>query len=282
MRLIDFAARKIPPDDIKAAGYDGVVAYVSESRPGANFGAKPITREYADALRAEGLHIVSNFQYGKPGGSAPSDYTRGFDGGTEDARTALRLHDAAGGPDSAPIIFSVDEDIDLDTWNGVAVQWFRGINSILGVDRTGLYGHSRVCAWAIQDGVVGYSTTPGRRWVWQTRAWSYGGREPAAVLFQDVIDTPSNPGPLVGGTRVDVNDVLAADFGQWDLDRSSAHRHTAFRREHRNPQPLSRFASRHRRLVVRAAHRGRQQSVGASSGPLPLKQREASLIPLHR
>ena len=91
MRLIDFAARKIPPDDIKAAGYDGVVAYVSESRPGANFGAKPITREYADALRAAGLHIVSNFQYGKPGGSAPSDFTRGFDGGTADARTALRL-----------------------------------------------------------------------------------------------------------------------------------------------------------------------------------------------
>ena len=221
MRLIDFAARKIPPDDIKAAGYDGVVAYVSESRPGANFGAKPITHEYADALRAAGLHIVSNFQYGKPGESAPSDYTRGFDGGTEDARTALRLHDAAGGPDSAPIIFSVDEDIDLDTWNGVAVQWFQGINSIIGVDRTGIYGHSRVSAWAILDGVVGYSTTPGRRWVWQTRAWSYGGREPAAVLFQDVIDTPSNPGPLVGGTRVDVNDVLAADFGQWDLDRSS-------------------------------------------------------------
>jgi hypothetical protein len=113
--LIDFAADKIPADQIKAAGYDGVVAYVSESRPDAHLGAKPITREYADALRAKGLHIVSNFQYGKPGGSAPSDYTRGFDGGTEDARTALRLHDAAGGSYSAPIIFRIDEDIDLDT-----------------------------------------------------------------------------------------------------------------------------------------------------------------------
>ena len=221
MRLIDFAARKIPPEHIKSAGYDGVVAYVSESRPGANFGAKPITREYADALRAEGLHIVSNFQYGKPGGSAPSDFTRGFDGGTADARTAMRLHKAAGGPDSAPIIFSIDEDIDLDTWNSMGVEWFRGINSILGVDRTGIYGHCRVCAWAIKDSVVGRSTTPGRRWVWQTKAWSYGGREPAAVLFQAVIDTASNPGPLVGGTRVDVNEVLAADFGQWDLDRST-------------------------------------------------------------
>ena len=97
MRLIDFAARTIAPQDIRAAGYVGVVAYVSQSRPGTNFGAKPITREYADALRAEGLHIVSNFQYGKPGGSVPSDFTRGFDGGVADARSAVLLHGAAGG-----------------------------------------------------------------------------------------------------------------------------------------------------------------------------------------
>src|SRR5260370_28081289 len=75
-RLIDFAERRIAPAEIKSAGYAGVVNYVSESRPGANFEAKPITRDYADALRAAGLHIVSNFQYGKPGGTAPSDFNR--------------------------------------------------------------------------------------------------------------------------------------------------------------------------------------------------------------
>jgi D-arabinan endo alpha-(1,5)-arabinofuranosidase len=216
MKLIDFAARTVRPDQIKSAGYEGVVACVSESRRRAKSGSTPITRDYADGLRAAGLHIVSSFQYGRPGG-----YPRGFDGGVADARTALRLHEAAGGSDSAPIMFSIDEDIDLDSWNGVAVEWFRGINSVIGEDRTGIHGHSRVCAWAIRDGVVGCSTTPGRRWVWQTRAWSYGEREPAAVLYQDVIDTASNPGPLVGGTRVDENQVLATDFGQWGLDRST-------------------------------------------------------------
>src|SRR6476660_4120630 len=50
MKLIDFAARTIAPDQITLAGCDGVVAYVSGSRPGAHFGAKPITRDYADAL----------------------------------------------------------------------------------------------------------------------------------------------------------------------------------------------------------------------------------------
>src|SRR6201992_4457942 len=102
IRLIDFAERRIAPNEIKSAGYAGVVNYVSESRPGANFEAKPITREYADALRAAGLHIVSNFQYGKPGWPDPSDFTRGFDGGGADAPTRLQLHNAPGGTASAP------------------------------------------------------------------------------------------------------------------------------------------------------------------------------------
>jgi hypothetical protein len=218
-RLIDFAQHIVAPDQIKSAGYDGVVVYVSESRPGANFDFKPVTREYADALRAAGLQIVSNYQYGKPGWSAPSDFTRGYDGGAADAQTALRLHAGAGGPASAPIFFSIDEDIDANTWKSTAVEWFRGINSVLGVDRTGIYGNSRACAWAVGDGVIGSSTSAGHRWAWQTSAWSHGEREPTAVLYQAVVDTASNPGPVLGGTHVDVDEVLASDFGQWDLNR---------------------------------------------------------------
>ncbi len=216
-QLIDFAARQIPAQQIRAAGYSGVVNYVSESRPGSSFGAKPITRSYADSLKAAGLVIVSNYQYGKPGGSVPSDFTRGYAGGIADARTAWRLHTAADGGQSAPIFFTIDEDINHDTWNHTALQWFRGINSVLGVQRTGVYGGLRVCQWAAADGVVGSSSTPGRRWVWQTRAWSGNQVHPAAVLYQRVVSTSSNPGPKVGGLEVDVNDVLASDCGQWNL-----------------------------------------------------------------
>jgi hypothetical protein len=220
LRLIDFSERLVPADQIRPAGYDGALVYVSELRPGADFDFKPVTREYADALRAEGLYVVSCYQYGKPGWPTPSDYTRGYDGGVADAQTALRLHAAAGGGNSAPIFFSVDEDIDLSIWKSVAVQWFRGINSVLGVDRTGIYGHSRACAWAIGDGVVGRSTSPGHWWAWQTKAWSGGEHEPRAVLYQSVVNTAASPGVLLAGTHVDVDDVLADDFGQWDLDRS--------------------------------------------------------------
>jgi hypothetical protein len=136
-----------------------------------------------------------------------------------DAQTALSLHTAAGGPASAPIFFSVDEDIDAKTWKSLAVQWFRGINSVLGVGRTGIYGGRNQCGWAIADGVVGASTSPGHRWAWQTKAWSRGEREPAAVLFQREVVTASDPGFVIDGIHVDVNDVLAADYGQWDLAR---------------------------------------------------------------
>lgn len=219
MRLIDFTERLVQPDQIKAAGYDGAVVYVSESRPGANFDFKPVTREFADGMRAAGLHIVSVYQFGKPGWPDPSDFTRGYDGGVADAKTALRLHAAAGGASSAPIFFSVDDDIDLDTWKGPAVQWFRGINTVLGVNRTGIYGHARACEWAIGDGVIGSSSTAGHNWAWQTIAWSHGAREPRAVLLQSAVNTASSPGPLISGTHVDVDEVLATDFGQWDLDR---------------------------------------------------------------
>jgi hypothetical protein len=215
--LIDFAAHQIPAQDIRASGHSGVVNYVSLSRPGSTFGAKPITLPYAKSLVAQGLVIVSNYQYGKPGGTAPSDFTRGFAGGVADARTGWQLHTAAGGGRSAPIFFTIDEDISRDTWNSVALQWFRGINSVLGVQRTGVYGGIDVCQWAIEDGVIGASSIPGYRWAWQTRAWSGNRIHPAAVLYQRIVSTASNPGPLVGGYEVDVNDVMARDCGQWNL-----------------------------------------------------------------
>jgi hypothetical protein len=216
-QLIDFAMRPIPAQDIRAAGYAGVICYVSQSRPGSSFGAKPITRPYAQSLTAAGLAIVSNYQYGKPGGTAPSDFTRGFAGGVADARTAWQLHTAAGGGQSAPIFFTVDEDVDRATWNNVALQWFRGINSVLGVQRTGVYGGINTCQWAAADGVIGNSSTPGHRWAWQTRSWSHGQVDPAAVLYQRIVSTAATPGPVVGGLEVDVSDALAQDCGQWNL-----------------------------------------------------------------
>lgn len=53
-QLIDYAMRQIPAQQIRAAGYSGVINYVSTSRPGSSFGAKPITRPYAESLPLRG------------------------------------------------------------------------------------------------------------------------------------------------------------------------------------------------------------------------------------
>ena len=37
------------------------------------------------------------------------------------------------------------------------------------------------------------------------------------MLFQAEVVTASDPGMLIDGVHVDVDDVLAPDFGQWDL-----------------------------------------------------------------
>ena len=219
-QLIDFAARQIPAQQIRAAGYSGVVNYVSVSRPGASFGAKPITRPYADSLKAAGLVIVSNYQYGKPGGSASSDFTRGYAGGI--SRRAHRLaaaHCRGRQPGCTDFLHhrrghksrhleshraAVVSRNQLGSWGSA----HGGLRRRQGVP----VGRGRWRYWA--------SSTPGRRWVWQTRAWSGDQVHPAAVLYQRVVSTSSNPGPKVGGLEVDVNDVLASDCGQWNLHAS--------------------------------------------------------------
>jgi hypothetical protein len=219
-KMIDFAECQVPVDRIAAAGYVGVIVYVSQVRPGATFHFKPAPRSYTDALRVAGLHVASVYQYGKPGWvNSPSGFTRGFDGEVDDANTALSLHAAAGGPDSAPIFFSVDEDVSADTWKSTASQWFKGINSVLGVQRTGIYGGVRQVTWAADGGLIGHSSSPGHRWAWQTKAWSGGARAPMAVLYQSMVATASNPGIVIDGVNVDEDDILAPDFGQWDLER---------------------------------------------------------------
>ena len=219
--VIDTAAGFPSPASIKASGHVGLVAYVSPSRPGTNFAGKPITRAVADAYRKAGVEIAAVWQYGKPGGTAPSDWTTGYSGGKRMAVQALELARAAGMPGYCPIYFAVDENITLAQWNATAKAFFQGCCDAIGREWVGIYGSSRVCSWAIEDAVIGGSTRPNSgAWAWVTRAWSDDDGRGYAALYQRVIDTASNPGPKVGGITVDVNDVYAADWGQWSIDRT--------------------------------------------------------------
>jgi hypothetical protein len=107
---------------------------------------------------------------------------------------------------------SIDDDINRDTWNSLAVQWFRGINSVLGCSAPASTAASNLAVG--DDGVIGSSSTPGRRWIWRPGP----GRAAKSLrcgALQRVV-TASNPARW-SGIEVDVNDVLAPDVGQWNL-----------------------------------------------------------------
>ncbi len=211
MQLLDFSAALIEPEAIRSAGYAGVVGYFSESRPGANFGAKPLRRDYCDRLRAAGLEIVSNYQYGK---GATADWRGGYDAGVRHAEIALRLHVEAGAPARRPIYAPVDDNPTLDEWNDLIAPFLRGWASVIGPEWTGVYCNARCINWALEDGVG--------QWFWQHN-WSgdpsINGHHPAAHLHQIEIDKRS-----VGGVGVDVNDVLKPDYGQWSAANGASMR----------------------------------------------------------
>lgn len=202
MQLLDFSAALIDPQAIRDAGYAGVVGYFSESRPGTNFGAKPLRRDYCDQLRAAGLEIVSNYQYGK---GDTSDWLGGYDAGARHAEIGLALHTAAGGPSGRPLYAPVDSNPTLEQWNSLIAPFLRGWASVVGLQWTGMYGNARCIDWALEDGVAA--------WFWQHN-WSgdpsINGHHPAAHMHQIEIDQRE-----VGGVGVDVNEVLKPDYGQW-------------------------------------------------------------------
>ena len=212
--VIDTAQGFPAPSAIKAAGHAGHIVYISPDRTGGGLPGKPVTRAHVEALKAAGLDIGVVHQYGKDSASAPPDVMRGAAGGRADARAAdEKLREL--GLDGWPVFFAVDFDITVDEWNSTAVHYFRAAAEVLGRDRVGIYGHSRVCHWAGPEDKVVAEVAPGRFLAWQTRSWSAGvqGRD-YCVLYQRIVDTPSSPGPRVGGITVDVNDVWYENWGQ--------------------------------------------------------------------
>jgi hypothetical protein len=199
--LLDYAAGVISAADLKAAGALGAIRYVSDRRPGGNWMlGKPIQLPEAQDLIKAGLKIVSNYQYGK---QETADWLGGQQAGILHAKRGWQLHTAAGGPATAPIYASIDDDPSLDQYKQQVAPYLRAWESVIGHQRVGVYANSRTIEWALQDGIGS--------WFWQHNWGSPKGyTHPAAHLHQVEIDKRS-----VGGIGVDVNYILKPSFGQW-------------------------------------------------------------------
>jgi hypothetical protein len=199
--LLDYSAGVLNAADIKAAGALGSIRYVSDRRPGAAWMlGKPLQLSEARDLYAAGLKIVSNYQFGK---QDTADWLGGQAAGIKHAKRGWEIHTAAGGPATAPIYVSIDDNPTYEQYRERIVPYLRAWESVIDPHLVGIYANSRTIEWALQDGVG--------RWFWQHNWGSPRGYvHPEAHLHQFEIDART-----VAGVGVDLNNILKADYGHW-------------------------------------------------------------------
>lgn len=193
--LVDFSAGVPTAQQIQSSGFVGAIRYVSDPRAGWMIG-KPMRKQEADDLRARGMVVVSNFQFGK------SDWLGGAEQGRRDAERGIALHREAGGPDTAAIYVSVDASPSEDQWSTLVRPYLQAWQDRLGKARLGVYCNYPTIDWAVRDGIGTY--------FWMHNWGSNGRVHPAAHLHQFEIDKQA-----VAGVGIDRNRILKEPFGQW-------------------------------------------------------------------
>nr|WP_235831499.1 DUF1906 domain-containing protein [Gordonia zhaorongruii] len=198
--LLDYSAGVPSASAVRAAGHAGAIRYVSDPRPGAEWMAgKPLREAEAADFRQHGLVMVSCYQFGT---AQTADWLGGFPAGVDHARRAVAIHDAAGGPRSAPIYASIDDNPTAQQFVTQIVPFLLGWQSVIGRRRLGVYANAPTIHRANAIGLAD--------WYWQHR-WGTPDDyvHPAAHLRQLRGST------RVGGVNVDVNTILKREYGAW-------------------------------------------------------------------
>lgn len=204
MELVDFSAGFPSAQQIKSAGFGGVIGYFSDARA-SWMKAKPVTRAAYEEYSAAGLEMVCNYQFGK-GGTA--DWREGFAGGQRHAERMLALMAIAGvSLDDEPVLYGpVDDNPTASEYIQYVRPFFKGWESVVGHWYAGAYCNTRTIDWLADDGLCAF--------YWQ-HAWDGINRpalqkiNPKAHIIQYEIDAAS-----VGGIGADRNKTLKGDFGQ--------------------------------------------------------------------
>jgi hypothetical protein len=188
---VDYSTGSPTIKELKNAKVTFVGRYVSTS--GA---AKNLTPAEAERLTEAGIDIAVFFQTSR--GFMISDRNSGV----RDANSALVQARACGMPDGRPIYFALDTDPNPLTpreWDAV-FAYLDGAAAVIGRDNVGIYGGRLAIDKALGAGKA--------RWGWQTKSWSDGWSDKAHVRqFEHDLS--------LGSGRVDKNQAMTDDFGQW-------------------------------------------------------------------
>ena len=200
--MVDYAAGVPSAASIAAEGHIGVIRYVSERRPGAEWmEGKPLLAAEVEDLWANGLSIVSNYQFGKGPNGRLARRPRSGQGtrrarlghprrrGRTRHRADLRLHRRQ------PVARRLRRD-DRALYRGLAVGARTANSSASTPTRRPSTAHST------RASVPGTGNTTG--------APSEVSCTTPRTCTRFEIDKRS-----IDGVGVDLNRVLAEDYGQW-------------------------------------------------------------------
>jgi glycoside hydrolase-like protein len=189
---LDWSVARPPSDkSLAAAGVTFACRYLSHS-PGKN-----LKRLEANHLSSLGIDLVVVWE------TTANRALAGHDAGVADATEALSQANRLGMPDGRPIYFAIDFDATAHQLSHEITEYFQGVNEVLGVDRTGVYGGYRQVGAMFDAGLVSFG--------WQTYAWSAGQWDARAQIQQYRNDQ------FIGGVSVDFDRATADDFGQWSI-----------------------------------------------------------------
>ena len=161
---VDYSVSRPSPSGLYTAGKRFAMRYV-----GLGTSDKHLTWSERAALHSAGLGI------GVVCEGTEAWMLRGRDAGIEAAVISNRHVVKCGLPPWTPIFFAADFQGNIYQWNAV-LNCLRGAESVIGYDRTGLYGGYECVRYVVQE--------MGARYYWQTHAWSHGMWHPSAHIQQ--------------------------------------------------------------------------------------------------
>ena len=160
---IDFGWRAVSARSARNMGAQFAASYLSKDA------SKNWTRAMINTYHAMGRGTVYVWE------TTAKRALSGYAAGQTDALAALAQQQALGVPASTPIYFAVDFNETPRQAAAVAL-YFLGVNSVLGVNRTGGYGGYWTISRLFNSGLIQFG--------WQTSAWSGGRWDPRAQLQQ--------------------------------------------------------------------------------------------------
>ena len=186
---LDYAWGRPSITAMRGKGVKFVCRYLSHDTSGKN-----LTRKEAEQLSRANIPIVIVWE------STAKRMKAGLNAGKEDAKTAAQMARDCGMPLMAPIYFACDFDATEHDQAAISA-YLKGVASVIGVARTGIYAGYHVVARCYSRGLV--------RWIWQTYAWSGGLIHNSANIHQ------YSNGHNLDGISVDYNHAKKPEYGQW-------------------------------------------------------------------